>query len=164
MIDNGSRSIELVSKQAGQAPRYSVTKLGYRIAYEKFFAAAETAGPGSLAFRDELRPEAAKAAPFMRGRKRLVGVEFDEMATLFFEPAETEGRVLALADLKRKLHEIETSPADAFAALKQKKDIDRALPRLVVAVTLGEAFGYPELLLTARELGTGLIIEAGMKP
>jgi len=163
VIENGSRSIELVSKQAGQAPRYSVFNLGYRIAYEKFFAAAETAGPGSFAFRDQLGPEAVKAAPFMKGQGQLVGVEFDDMAAVLFEPAEIEGRVLTLAELKRKLHEIETSPAEAFAALKQKKDIDRALPRLVVASTLTEAFGYSGLALTARELGTGLIIEAGLK-
>ena len=41
-------------------------------------------------------------------------------------------------------------------------NIDRALPRLVAAVVLTEAFGYPSLELTARELGTGLIIEAGL--
>ena len=35
------------------------------------------------------------------------------------------------------------------------------LPRLVVAVALMEAFGYAELTLTARELGTGVIIERG---
>jgi hypothetical protein len=163
VIDNGSRSIELVSKQKGGEPRYAVANLGYRVAYEKFFAGAETAAPGTLAFRERLRPEAGSAAPFMKGQKRLVGVEFDDMAAVLFEPAETEGRVFPLADLKRKLHEIEASGAAGFAALKQKKDIDRALPRLVVAVTLAEAFGYPELLLTARELGTGLIIEAGLK-
>jgi hypothetical protein len=33
----------------------------------------------------------------------------------------------------------------------------------VVASTLTEAFGYSGLALTARELGTGLIIEAGLK-
>ena len=32
----------------------------------------------------------------MKGRKRLVGVEFGEMAEVLFEPAPTEGRVLPL--------------------------------------------------------------------
>ena len=38
VIDNGSRSIELVS-QRGRGPRYMVFNLGYRIAHEMFFAA-----------------------------------------------------------------------------------------------------------------------------
>ena len=42
-----------------------------------------------------------------------------------------------------------------FKALKKTKDIDRALPRLVVAVSLMEAFGYAQLELTERELGAG---------
>ena len=55
-----------------------------------------------------------------------------------------------------------TSPA-GFADLKRMKDIDRALPRLVVAVDLMERFGYGEIALTSRQLGTGLIIEAGLR-
>jgi exopolyphosphatase/pppGpp-phosphohydrolase len=38
VIDHGSRSIELVSKSGGTL-RYVVSSLGYRVAYEKFFAA-----------------------------------------------------------------------------------------------------------------------------
>jgi hypothetical protein len=41
-------------------------------------------------------------------------------------------------------------------------DIDRALPRLVAAVVLLDAFGYSSIELTDRELGTGLIIESGL--
>src|SRR5207247_905510 len=40
VIDNGSRSIELVSKEEG-ARRYLVFNQGYRLAYDEFFAAAE---------------------------------------------------------------------------------------------------------------------------
>jgi hypothetical protein len=86
------------------------------------------------------------------------------MADILFEPAELEGRILSLADLKRKLEQITTSGTEAFQALKKKKDIDRALPRLAVAAALTEEFGYSGLELTARELGAGLIIEAGIKP
>ncbi len=161
VIDNGSRSIELVSRE-GRVPRYLVFNLGYRIAYEKFFATAEDPEAASLAFRDRLRQEVLKA-PFMKAKKKLVGVEFGEMAEVLFEPADLEGRVLTLEDLKRKLHQITSSRASEFKVLKKKKDIDRALPRLVVAAYLTEAFGYSRLELTERELGTGLIIEAGMK-
>jgi hypothetical protein len=50
-----------------------------------------------------------------------------------------------------------------FRVLKKKTDIDRALPRLVVAAFLTDALGYSRLELTERELGSGLIIEAGLK-
>jgi len=162
VIDNGSRSIELVSQEEGREPRFAVFNLGYRIAYQKYFAAAADPGKPVATFRDELRREAVKA-PFMKGRQRLIGVEFEEMAEVLFPPAETEGRVFALEALKRRLAEIATSGPEAFESLKKLEDIDRALPRLVVAATLAEEFGYGAIQLTTRELGTGLIIEAGMK-
>ena len=162
VIDNGSRSIELVSRAADQEPRHAVFNLGYRIAYDRFFAGAHDPGKAVAAFRDALRPEAAKA-PFMKGMQRLVGVEFEEMAEVLFPPAETEGRVFTLAALKQRLDEIAASGPEAFEALKRKKDIDRALPRLVVAASFVEEFGYAGFELTTRELGTGLIIEAGLQ-
>jgi exopolyphosphatase/pppGpp-phosphohydrolase len=163
VIDNGSRSIELVSQPAGGELRHSVFNLGYRIAWKTFFADARDLAKASLAFREQLLPEAAKA-PFMQGQRKLVGVEFEEMAEVLFEPAETEGRVFQLEELRRKQGEIAALRGPALEALVQKPDIDRALPRLVVAVTLTEAFGYSALELTARELGAGLIIEAGLRP
>jgi exopolyphosphatase/pppGpp-phosphohydrolase len=162
VIDNGSRSIELVSQEERREPRYSVFNLGYRIAYEKYFATAVDPAKAVAAFRDALRPEAARA-PFMTGKQRLIGVEFEEMAEVLFPPAETEGRVFSLEALKQRLDEIATSRPEAFEALKKQEDIDRALPRLVVAAIFAEEFGYTAFQLTARELGTGLIIEAGIK-
>jgi Ppx/GppA phosphatase family len=161
VIDNGSRSIELVAKE-GRAPRYLVFNLGYRLAYEKFFAAVEDPETAVHAFRDRLRQEAVKA-PFMKGKKKLVGVEFGDMVDVLFPPATLEGRVLTLQALKQRLHEITTSRAQGFQVLKKKTDIDRALPRLVVAAFLTEELGYSRLELTERELGSGLIIEAGIK-
>jgi len=100
----------------------------------------------------------------MKGKQKLVGVEFGDMVDVLFEPGAIEGRVLSLDELKRKLHQITTSSAGDFQTLRQKPDIDRALPRLVAAVVFTEAFGYSGIELTARELGAGLIIEAGVKP
>ena len=160
VIDNGSRSIELVSSN-NRSLSFAVFNEGYRLAYDNFFARSDDPQAASLAFRDRLRQHTSNAA-FMKGRKKLIGVEFGEMADVLFEPAELEGRVLTLAALKQKLEEIATSGGAAFQALKKKKDIDRALPRLAVAAALTEEFGYTELQLTARELGAGLIIEAGM--
>jgi exopolyphosphatase/pppGpp-phosphohydrolase len=162
VIDNGSRTIELVSKDRGRAPRYVVVTLGYRVAYETFFAAATDPAAATLAFRAELK-SAAGQAPFMKGKPKLVGVEFGDMAELLFPKAPVEGRVFTLQELKARLQEITTSGTTAFEALKKTKDIDRALPRLVAAAYLTEAFGYTRLELTERELGAGLIIEAGVK-
>ena len=159
VIDNGSRSIELVTRDTAGL-RFAVFTLGYRIAYERFFADATDPAAAIAAFGAQLRQEAAGAA-FMRGRQKLVGVEFEEMAEVLFEPAPTEGRVFTAAALRRRLEQIAASPGD-FATLKQKKDIDRALPRLVTAVVLSELFGYTQIELTSRQLGAGLIIEAGL--
>jgi len=160
VIDNGSRSIELVSRPAGVL-RYQVFNFGYRVAYEAFFAKADGAATAAAAFRSQLLQQASMA-PFMKGMKTLVGVEFGEMAAGLFPPAPLEGRVLTVAQLKQKLQEITAMSPAAFRELKTRKDIDRALPRLIAAATLTEAFGYAEILLTERELGAGLIIEAGI--
>jgi hypothetical protein len=162
VVDNGSRSVELAAKDAGREVEYSVFDLGYRVAYERFFAAAESAAEAVAAFQARLREEIAKA-PFLRGRSRLVGVEFEEMAEVLFEPAEAEGRIFERAELSRKVREIAALGAADFDRLRHEEDIDRALPRLVVAATLVEELGYAAFEITARELGTGLIIEAGMR-
>jgi exopolyphosphatase/pppGpp-phosphohydrolase len=158
VIDNGSRSIELVAREGGV--RYLVFNLGYRIAYEQFFAKATDPAAAIAAFRERLLEQAAKA-PFMKGRKTFVGVEFAEMAEILFPPAPTEGRVFTLPALQQRLNEIASQPGD-FDRLKQTEDIDRALPRLVAAAVFAEAFGYSQIELTDRQLGAGLIIEAGL--
>jgi len=129
--------------------------------YETFFAKADRAEGAAMAFRSQLLQQASMA-PFMKGMKRLVGVEFGEMAAGLFPPAPLEGRVLTLAQLKQTLQEITAMSPAAFHELKTRKDIDRALPRLIAAATVTEASGYSEILLTERELGAGLIIEAGI--
>jgi hypothetical protein len=82
---------------------------------------------------------------------------------VLFERGEVEGRVMTLQELKQRLAAITASGRSGFKALQQRPDIDRALPRLVAAVTLVDAFGYSSIELTERELGSGLIIEAGAR-
>jgi exopolyphosphatase/guanosine-5'-triphosphate,3'-diphosphate pyrophosphatase len=41
VIDNGSRSIELASKEIGREILYSVFNLGYRVVFAEYFAGAE---------------------------------------------------------------------------------------------------------------------------
>lgn len=161
IVDHGSRSIELVSKEAGTL-RYAVSDLGYRVAYEKFFAPQNDPATAIGSYRDELRREASKA-PFMKGKQRLVGVEFGDMIDVLFGRGATEGRILTLKELHDRVNQITAAGASGFAALKKTPDIDRALPRLVAAEFLTGELGYSSLELTERELGTGLIIEAGAK-
>jgi exopolyphosphatase/pppGpp-phosphohydrolase len=161
VVDNGSRSIELVSRDKG-ALQHVVFNLGYRVAYDEFFARAGDAGRAADAFRNRLTQEASKAS-FMKGTRGLIAVEFGEMAQVFFPSPDRGSRVFTLDTLKQKLREVTAMSAERFAALKKTKDIDRALPRLVVAVFLLESFGYSQLEVVDRELGAGLIIEAGIK-
>jgi hypothetical protein len=75
----------------------------------------------------------------------------------------TGGSPIRSSPTSQKLREVTVLSAERFEALKTVKDIDRALPRLVVAVFLLEEFGYSQLELVDRELGTGLIIGMGMR-
>ena len=161
VIDNGSRSIELVARGNGRALEDRVFNLGYRVAFDEFFARAPDPAVAIAAFRDRLLKEAS-SAPFMKGKDKLVGIEFGEMAEVLFPTGPVEGRVFTLQALETRLQEI-ASNRDDFARLKKIKDIDRALPRLVVAATMMRLFGYPQVELTARQLGSGLVIEAGLK-
>ncbi len=161
VIDNGSRTIELVAQQGG-VRQHSVSNLGYRVAYEQFFAPAKDASAAVARFRQVLGEEAARAT-FMRGRKKLVGVEFGDMIEVLFEKGAVDGRVLSIKDLKGKLDDITRLDESGFAALKLRKDIDRALPRLVAATVFAEMLGYDAIELTDRELGAGLVIEAGQR-
>jgi exopolyphosphatase/pppGpp-phosphohydrolase len=160
VVDNGSRSIELVADDNGRRQHHVFT-MGYRVAYERFFAAASEASAGVAAMREALAAQAARAT-FMQRRQKLVGLEFGEMAEVLFDGAR-EGRVFTRQQLQDRLRAITSLDAEGFARLKQTEDIDRALPRLVVAAWVMEAFGYSELAFTVRELGTGLIIEAGLE-
>jgi exopolyphosphatase/pppGpp-phosphohydrolase len=162
VIDHGSRSIELVSKDAG-ALRHGVLGLGYRVAFEQFFAHASDPSAAVDGYSTQLRRGASAAASFMKGRQKLVGLEFGDMIEVLFERGDVEGRVMTLQELKQQLAAITASGRPGFKVLQQTPDIDRALPRLVAAVTLLEAFGYSGIELTDRELGSGLIIEAGAR-
>jgi hypothetical protein len=161
VVDNGSRSIELVAAD-GAAPQYLVATLGYRVAYDRYFADATEPAAAVQAFRHELEQAAAKA-PFMRARRGLIGLEFGEMLDLFFTESTGDPVVITATQLRAGLAAITGGTPAQFAELKATKDIDRALPRLVSAAYLTEAFGYSQISLTRRELGAGLIIEAGRK-
>ena len=130
-IDNGSRSIELVAK-AGGALQHRVFNLGYRIAYEEFFATAARSGGSDRCVSRPLAAETAEGAvherPARAGRR---GVHGDGGGPVRAGPGWT--RLSAGRAAGSGLMRSPSQPAD-FDALKRTKDIDRALPRLVVAV------------------------------
>ena len=159
VVDNGSRSIELVAKPGGVL-KHHVFNLGYRVAYDQFFKNARDPAEAIVAFREQLSAETAKAS-FMKGQTTLAGVEFMEMAKVLFKEV-PDGHVFTLAELKTRLDAI-AADRFGFGPLRMMDDIDRALPRLAVAVELMETFGYNELMVTSRQLGAGLIIEAGLR-
>lgn len=160
VVDHGSRSIELVAKDGRL--QHLVLGLGYRVAYDIFFASSTDAAGAIRAFQARLRSDVSKAA-FMKGKTALVGVEYGDMTEVLFDGMPVEGSELTVPVLKARLERVTSMTREQFEALKKEKDIDRALPRLVSAVFFAEAFGYPALQLTGRELGVGLIIEAGLK-
>src|SRR5688572_3320173 len=80
VIDNGSRSIELVSKNAANdAPRWKVIQLGYRTSFLQFFLNATTFAEAYEQMSAVLARELADIQ-FMQGREDFVGIELDEMA------------------------------------------------------------------------------------
>jgi hypothetical protein len=161
VIDLGSRTVELVSRDSAGL-RHVVLGLGYRVAYEKFFARGSDLSAAVDRYGAELRRGAAAAASLMKGKQKLVGLEFGDMIEVLFERGDVEGRVLTLQQLRERLAGLEASGPSGWKALQVTPDIDRALPRLVAAVVLLDAFGYSSIELTDRELGTGLIIESGL--
>jgi Ppx/GppA phosphatase family len=143
VIDNGSRSIELVAGSGGML-RHVVLNLGYRFAYETFFAAAEDPAAACSAFRDRLKQEVTHA-PFMKGKRSLVGVEFGEMAELLFEPAAVEGRVFTLEAPLRRASLSRLRTAEVRMSSPGKRDTTP------VALTVSNSF-----LLVRRDYRTRL--------
>ena len=163
VVDNGSRTIELVSKKTlNDAPRWKVVQLGYRIAYLQFFLHATTFADAS----DKMSAALARDLPdirFLEGRQDFVGIELDEMARYVLEKEKVNGARITLALLVKRLEELRAQDATQFARLKGVAEIDRVLPRMVALEYLLKKTGYQSVLVVEKELGVGLIIEAGLK-
>jgi exopolyphosphatase/pppGpp-phosphohydrolase len=162
VIDNGSRSIELVAKDATGAPVWKVVKLGYRAAYDEFFLHASTFAEGYDRMTAALTRELGDLTPYA-GRRGLVGIELDEMAKYLLKKKSVDGARIKRGALRKHIEKLKRQDADRFAELKKENDIDRVLPRLVAVEYVLERAGYPSVVVVSRELGVGLIIEAGLK-
>jgi exopolyphosphatase/pppGpp-phosphohydrolase len=162
VIDNGSRSIELVAKDADGEPVWKVVTLGYRAAYDQFFHNASTFVEGYDRMKAALARELGELTAYA-GRQDLVGIELDEMATYLLKKKKVDGARITLAAVTKQIEKLKRQDADKFSELKKEKEIDRVLPRLVAVEYVLRRTGYQSVGVVSRELGVGLIIEAGLR-
>ena len=159
VIDNGSRSIELVTHSAS-GYQWNVFNLGYRIAFQQFFEPARTFAEAHDGYRKELAGYLASAG-FMN-RDGYMGVEMEDVARYLLAQDRVDGVLISLDMVSRKIATLRAMSEVEFSQLKQAKDIDQILPRLVVLEQTLITFGYREIQVFERELGVGLIVEKGL--
>jgi exopolyphosphatase/pppGpp-phosphohydrolase len=162
VIDNGSRSIELVTYADG-AYQSSVFNLGYWIAFQRFFKTAKTFAEANDGYRQVLAPYLSSAT-FMKNREGYIGVEVQHVARYLLSLDWADGVVVPLDTVSKKITALKALPEIGFSQLKQVKNIDAILPRIVVLEQTLMTFGYREIQVFERELGVGLIVEKGIQP
>ena len=162
VVDNGSRSIELVAKNNFGGSSWKVVNLGYRAAYDEFFLKATTFAEAYDRMSSALAREFGDVQ-FFAGRQDFVGIELDEMAQYLLKKKNVSGRRIKLSALRKQLDKLKAQDAAEFAALKNVREIDRVLPRMVALEYLLKKAGYRSVGVVSRELGVGLIIEAGLR-
>ena len=160
VVDNGSRSIELVT-YGERGYQWSVFNLGYRIAFQRFFEPARTFAEASHRYRQVLAPYLL-AAGFMKNRDGYVGVDMDYVARYLLSQDRVDGVLIPLDTVSKKLAALRVMPEVEFSQLKKVKNIDEILPRLVVLEQTLITFGYREAQVFERELGVSLIVEKGI--
>jgi hypothetical protein len=162
VIDNGSRSIELVTRDA-HGYRWSVFNLGYQIAFQQFFRPAKTFAEASDKYRRVLARDLLPAV-FMKNRDGYIGVEMEHVARHLLSLDRADDVAISLDTVAGKMAALRDMTENEFAALKQVKNIDAILPRIVVLEQTLVKFGYREMQVFERELGVGLIVEKGIPP
>lgn len=161
VIDNGSRTIELVTASAS-GYQWNVFHLGYRIAFQQFFQPAKTFAEAEDRYRQGLAPHLTSAA-FMKNRDGFAGVEMEDVARYVLSQERVDGVRLSLDTVSKKVAALRAMSEVEFSELKAVKDIDEILPRLVVLEQTLITFGYREIQVFERELGVGLIVEKGVQ-
>jgi exopolyphosphatase/pppGpp-phosphohydrolase len=161
VIDNGSRSIELVT-YAASGYQWSVFNLGYWIAFQQFFQPARTFAEASDRYRQVLAPYLI-SANFMKNRDGYVGVDMEHVVRDLLSLDRADGVLISLDTVSRKIAGLRPMREIEFRKLKNVKNIDGILPRLVVLEQTLIAFGYREMQVFERELGVSLIVEKGIQ-
>jgi len=160
VIDNGSRSIELVT-YAAESYQWRVFNLGYAVAFEQFFRPAKTFVEANEKYRQAVAPH-FEAASFMKKREGYVGVEMEHLVRNLLSLERADGVSISKNTVLKKVAELKALPEAEFRKLKNVKNIEAFLPRLVVADQSLSTFGYNEMQVFERELGVGLIVEQGI--
>jgi hypothetical protein len=160
VVDNGSRTIELVTR-AATGYQWSVFNLGYRIAFQRFFEPARTFAEADDRYRQVLAPYLLSAG-FMKNRDGYVGVDMDYVARYVLSQERVDGVFISLDAVSRKIAALRALPETEFSHLKKVKNIDEMLPRLVLLEQTLITFGYREAQVFERELGVSLIVEKGV--
>ena len=160
VIDNGSRSIELVT-HSPSGYQWDVFNLGYRIAFQQFFAPARTFAEADDGYRRELARYLLSAG-FMKNRDGYMSVEMEDVARYLLAQDRVDGVLISLDMVSRKIAALRAMSEVEFSQLKNVKGIDQILPRLVVLEQTLITFGYREIQVFERELGVGLIVEKGL--
>ena len=162
VIDNGSRTIELVAKDANDTPMWKVVKLGYRAAYDEFFLNAATFADAYNRMTAALARDLGDLHAYA-GRQAVFGIELDEMARHVLKKKNVSGARIKLSVLRKHIEKLKAQNAEKFSELKKVHEIDRVLPRMVAVEYILKNAGYPSVGVVSRELGVGLIIEAGLR-
>ena len=160
VIDNGSRSIELVTRTAN-GYQWNVFNLGYRIAFEQFFEPAKSFADAHAGYSKALAGYLT-AATFMKNRDGYMGVEMEDVARYLLAQDRVDGALVSLDMVSRQIATLRAMSEVEFSQLKKARDIDQILPRLVVLEQTLITFGYREIQVFERELGVGLIVERGL--
>ena len=161
VIDNGSRTIELVT-YSSNGYQWSVFHLGYRIAFQQFFQPAATFADAHDQFRGAIAPHLLRA-DFMKSRRGYAGVEMEDVARYILSQDRVDGVRISLDTISGKIAALRNLSAADFSELKKMKNIDEVLPRLVVLEQTLMTFGYREIQVFERELGVGLIVEKSIQ-
>ena len=161
VIDNGSRSIELVT-HAAHGYQWSVFNLGYAIAFQQFFQPARTFAEANDRYRQVLAPFLLSAS-FMKNRNGYVGVGMEQMVRYLLSQDRVDGVLISLDTVSSKIAALRAMREIEFRKLKNVQNIDEILPRLVVLEQTLITFGYREMRVFERELGLSLIVEKAIQ-
>jgi len=101
VIDNGSRTIELVASSA-RGYQWSIFQLGHWIAFQQFFQPAGTFAEASERYHQELSPHLL-AADFMKNRDGYAGVEMSDVARYLLSQDRVDGVRLSLETVSKKI-------------------------------------------------------------
>jgi exopolyphosphatase/pppGpp-phosphohydrolase len=161
VVDNGSRSIELVT-HAAHGYQWSVFNLGYVIAFQQFFQPARTFAEANDRYRQVLAPFLLSAG-FMKNRNGYVGVGMEQMVRYLLSQDRVDGVLISQDTVSSKIAELRAMREIEFRKLKKVQNIDEVLPRLVVLEQTLITFGYREMQVFERELGLSLIVEKSIQ-